>query len=250
MITFDARYYRMFPVDKPAGYIAERISVDPRRSAFLLIDVYGKGFDEDGDLGAQPDYAAAMVRANRGIVVDKIKPSKEAARSAGLPIVYVTNYLSSGLTEQSIWRNLVLRMRGIDPLQEWQGENDMLTFSKIIAPEAGDHVVRKQLFSGFFETHLDSLLRSLDVQDIIMVGFDSRVCLRATAIDAMYRNYRITVLRDCIGTYEYEETAQGGWARFIGLRELETICGYSITAQQWQDACQAYVALDSYPHLS
>jgi nicotinamidase-related amidase len=70
-----------------------------------------------------------------------------------------------------------------------------------------------------------------------MVGFDSRICLRTTAIDAMYRNYRVVVLRDRISTYEYQETREAGWAAFISLRELETVCGYTATAVDWQAAC-------------
>jgi nicotinamidase-related amidase len=139
-----------------------------------------------------------MVAANRGIVVGKIKPAKLAAKAVGVPVVYVTNYLSPGLTEGSVWRNLTLRMPGVDVLRAWREPNDSLAFSKVIAPEPGDHVVRKQFFSGFFETHLDSLLRSLGVKDIVLVGFDARVCLRTTAVDAMFRNYRVITLRDCI----------------------------------------------------
>ena len=233
-----SRYYRMYPINRPAGYQHEDLALDPTRTAFVLVDVYGKGYDEDGDVGNQPDYGATQVRDNRETVVDRIKPALDATRRAGIEIVYVTNYLSPGLTEKSTWRELMIRMRGVDVLEAWKQPSDLPGILRCrIAPNSSDHLVRKQMFSGFFETHLYSLLRSLDIRDLVLVGFDSRVCLRTTAIDAMYRNYRVITLRDCIGTYEYEETHEGRWASFIALRELETFCGYTSTANDWMIAC-------------
>src|SRR6267378_3573530 len=65
------------------------------------------------------------------------------------------------------------------------------------------YVIKKQLYSGFFETHLDSLLRSLNARNLVTVGFDSRICLGTTVVDAMYRNYRVIALRDSTATTEY-----------------------------------------------
>jgi nicotinamidase-related amidase len=228
----------MYPVEKPLGYVEECLELVPNETVFLLVDVYGRGFDPDDEIGRQPEYMAAMVVANRRIVVEKIKPARLAAREARIPIVYAQNYLSPGLTEGTVWRNLLIRMRNVDVLEAWREPNDALAFSKVIAPEPEDHVIRKQFFSGFFETHLDSLLRGLGVKDLVLVGFDSRICLRMTAIDAMMRNYRVITLRDCISTYEYEETRPEGWANFLALRELETFCGYSASVGDWIQACR------------
>jgi ureidoacrylate peracid hydrolase len=122
-------------------------------------------------------------------------------------------------------------------LEAWQEPNDVLAFSKIIAPEAGDYLIKKQFYSGFFETHLDSLLHSLYARNLVVVGFDSRICLGTTVIDAMYRSYRVIVLRDCIATSEYVETQEGNWANFIALRFIENSVGYTATAEEWVNAC-------------
>jgi nicotinamidase-related amidase len=234
-----ARYYRSYPPGAPLGYAASELDLGLAETAFLLVDVYGKGFDDDDDPGDAPEFYRRAVAANRAIVRDRIVPARAAARAAGLPIVYLTNYLSPGLTRRSEWRRMSLRTLGIDVLEAWREPNDVLVFSRIIAPEPGDHLVRKQLYSGFFETHLDSLLRSLDVRNLVMVGFDSRICLGTTAIDAMYRNYRVVVLRDCTSTDEYVETAAGGWANWMAIRFLETTVGYTSTSEAWVRACAA-----------
>jgi nicotinamidase-related amidase len=177
------------------------------------------------------------VEQNRDIVVNRIRPARDAARRIGMPIVYVTNYLAPSTNERTEWRNMSIRTCGVDVLEAWQEPNDILAFSRVIAPQEGDYLIKKQMYSGFFETHLDSLLRSLGVQNIVAVGFDSRICLGTTVTDAMYRGYRMVVLRDCCSTSEYEETKEGGWANFMAIRFIETCVGYTATAEDFVKAC-------------
>lgn len=233
------RYYRNYPPDNPLGYAEEELELGLDETVFLVVDVYGRGFDEDHDPGNAPEVYKRAVEANRDIVVNHIRPAKLAAKRVGLPIVYLTNYLSPALNERHEWRNLSLRTMNVDVLEAWQEPNDILVFSKVIAPEKGEYVIKKQFYSGFFETHLVSLLRSLNTRNLVTVGFDSRICLGTTVIDAMYRSYRVIVLRDCTSTGEYIETEKEGWANFIAIRFIETSVGYTSTSEEWIRACHA-----------
>ncbi len=236
-IRLDARYYRDYPPGKPLGYTTDALELEVDNTVFLIVDVYGKGFDADQDLGDAPEFYTKSVVEHRDIVVNHIKPAKEAAKRLGLPIVYLTNYLSPALNAQHEWRNMSMRTLNIDVLEAWAEPNDVLAFSDVIAPEPGDYLIKKQFYSGFFETHLDSLLHSLNARNLVVVGFDSRICLGTTVTDAMYRSYRVVVLRDCIATSEYEETQEGGWANFMAVRFIETTVGYTSTAEKWAVAC-------------
>lgn len=238
-IHLAGRYYRAYPPDAPLGYTEDALDLNLDETVFLLVDVYGRGFDPGDDLGSAAEVYKRSVLANRSIVVERIAPARAAARAAGLPIVYLNNYLSPGMNEHNEWRQMSLRTVGIDVLEAWREPNDVLTFSRVIAPEADDYVIKKQLYSGFFETHLDSLLRSLNARNLVTVGFDSRICLGTTVIDAMYRNYRVIVLRDGTATSEYVETQAGGWANWMAIRFIETCVGYTATAAEWIAACQA-----------
>jgi ureidoacrylate peracid hydrolase len=135
-----------------------------------------------------------------------------------------------------------MRTAGVDVLKEWIPPTPILEHAAVIAPSDGEPVIRKQLYSGFFETHLDSLLRSYAARNLIVVGFDSRICLATTVTDAMYRNYRVIVLRDATYTTEYPETEAEGWANFLAIRFIESNVGYTAETEAFIQACDEVAA--------
>jgi nicotinamidase-related amidase len=238
-IDLNCRYFRMAPVAKPTGYVEEVLALSNQDTAFLIIDVYGLGFDPDQDLADVADMYRQNVLDCRDIVLNHIVPSKAAAKKLGLPIVYLTNYLAPSTTEENEWRNMSIRTCGVDVLEAWSEPNDVLKHSKVIAPEEGDYLIKKQHYSGFFETHLDSLLKELGVRNLVTVGFNSFICLHGTVIDALYRNYRVIALRDSIGATEYPETRAGNWVNWMAVRFIESNIGYTSTSEEFITACDS-----------
>jgi ureidoacrylate peracid hydrolase len=240
-LTVTGRYWRWFPAEEPLGYQEERLELPLDETVFLLVDVYGARFDNDADQA--PDtpsfYRATADDPVKRIVRERVVPAKAAAKRAGLQVVYLTNYLSPGLSEGNEWRNMSIRTCGVDVLEEWKPPTPILEHSRIIAPQPDEPVIRKQLYSGFFETNLDSVLRGYGARNLVVVGFDSRICLGTTVTDAMYRDYRVVVLRDAIHTLEYPETKEGGWANFVAVRFIEGNVGYTITTDDFIAACDA-----------
>ena len=88
--------------------------------------------------------------------------------------------------------------------------------------EAKDYVVEKRTYSGFFETGLDSLLRSFykgeGVKNVVLGGLHTQLCIRHTAADAFFRGYRITVAKDGVQAFTKEEQEQA-------LKYLEYVYG-------------------------
>lgn len=231
------RYYRNYPVSNPLGHCEELFVLEPNRTVFLIVDVYGRGFGSEEPANDVPEMHQKWVRENRHVVADYIVPAKAAAKRAGLPVVYLTNHLSSALNEHTELRQVALRVDDVDLLHAWKEPSDVLYISQVIAPAAGDFLIRKQHYSGFFDTGLDSLLRSLNAYNLVAVGFESQICLGATVTEGMYRNYRVFVLRDAIATAEWVETAQERWANFLAVRYIETHVGLTCTTEQWIQAC-------------
>ena len=215
------------------------LDLDPAETVFLLIDVYGLGFDPSAPLADVPELYRDQVSAGREIMLDHIVPAKRAAAALGVPVVYLRNHLSGALTPHSEWRNVTMRAHGIDVLKNWQEPNDILAYSAVIAPRPGDHEVLKQFYSGFHQTGLEELLRSLGTRTLVTVGFDSRICVASTLTEAMYRDFRVIAVRDGIGTSPattgdfLDPAASAAGA----VRYIETNVGYTVTSAQWIAAC-------------
>ena len=64
---------------------------------------------------------------------------------------------------------------------------------------ADDVVFRKTHASCFFGTPLDGWLRSAKADSVVICGFSTSGCVRATAVDALQHEYRVVVVEDCVG---------------------------------------------------
>jgi len=83
-----------------------------------------------------------------------------------------------------------------------------------LKPEEGkDYVVEKRTYSGFFETDLDSLLRSLfkgeGVKTVVLGGLHTHMCVRHTAADAFFRGYHVVIAEDGVEAFTKEDQEQG-----------------------------------------
>ena len=62
-----------------------------------------------------------------------------------------------------------------------------------------DYVFRKTHASCFFGTQLDTWLRSRNVDSLVVAGFTTSGCVRATAVDSLQHGYRTIVIEDAVG---------------------------------------------------
>jgi nicotinamidase-related amidase len=76
-----------------------------------------------------------------------------------------------------------------------------------------DYIVEKRTYSGFYETGLDPLLRSLysgdGVKTVILGGLHTNLCVRHTSADAFFRGYRIVIAEDGVEAFGEEDHKQG-----------------------------------------
>ncbi|MFC1902895.1 cysteine hydrolase family protein [Chloroflexota bacterium] len=77
-----------------------------------------------------------------------------------------------------------------------------------------DIVVVKRIFSAFHGTDLDLILRTNEINTLIIGGLASHSSCEATARDARHRNYRVIFLSD--GTATYNQFRDMGWGTIPG----------------------------------
>lgn len=102
----------------------------------------------------------------------------------------------------------------IDRELEIWGEHAMRgTKGAEVIPELGlcdtDHVVPKRCYSGFFGTDMDLLLRDLGIENVIMTGCHTHMCVRHTSADAYCLGYNIFVASDATDSFTKEDYENG-----------------------------------------
>ncbi len=253
ILKIKGRYYRLFPPEKFLGHAEEMLELDTETTAFLVVDVYGLGFSPD-DEGKPHEYPSMSLSASfeteKDIVVNHIRPAMDAARRAGLPVIYLNNSapriaINRSELARTAQRSCDLDWEAwgsedrVDPREYVYGNSTAVKFSKVIEPRPEDYFIRKHAYSGFFETRLDGLLRNLNIKTLVCVGFALDICLHCTMIDAMNLNYRILLLRDCAMALELpEELEEMAFTRRMILW-TEYAVGYTATSGAFIAACDA-----------
>lgn len=69
-------------------------------------------------------------------------------------------------------------------------------------PAASEFVSPKRAYGAFDGTDLDERLRSLGVDEVVVVGQHTHICVRHTSYGALIRGYEITVPRDAVCAFE------------------------------------------------
>lgn len=94
--------------------------------------------------------------------------------------------------------------------------------SEEVAPEDGEHVIVKNFPNAFIQTPLDEALRSRGIENIILAGFMTHMCVNSTAHGAFNLGYQATVV-----------------ARATATRSLQAADGSLISAKQVHEAALA-----------
>jgi len=257
MLNLNARYYRWFPAEEHLGHGEETLVIHPAETAFVLVDVYLPDIDREvnGALHEEAALSFKDYRLWRDITLEHIGPSLSAARGAGLPVIYVTNSgpriaLGRSAFADKLRQSLASELEDtftedcVDPLEYHYGPSKQLQFPDAVAPQPGDFYIRKHTYSGFFETRLESLLRNLRVRNLIFVGFRLDACLMSTVLDALYRNFKVILLRDCTLASElpHEIDAMAFTQRM--LLWFEALVGVTVDSKDFIAACKAVAATD------
>ncbi len=160
---------------------------DKSEIALLLIDVINDlNFPEANRLLR---YARAMAK--------KLSRLKQRAKDAGIPVIYVNDNFGRW---QSDFRRQVQHC-----LRE-KARGQEIVF--LLQPEEDDYFVLKPKHSGFFSTTLETLLRYLGSQTLILAGIAGNFCVLFTANDAYMRDYNLIIPSDCTVSNTAEENRE------------------------------------------
>jgi ureidoacrylate peracid hydrolase len=87
-----------------------------------------------------------------------------------------------------------------------------------LAPASSDVVVTKTRFSGFWGSRLHEVLRTRNIDTLILTGGTTTVCVESTLRDAVFLDYNAVLFSDCTRdiTQELHEAALERTDLFFG----------------------------------
>lgn len=152
--------------------------------------------------------------ADMGKAVEAINTLLALFRRKKWPVVFTTNAYSHP-AEASVFREK------LPLLNQLVVGSDLAKIDPRIPPWDGELVLNKRVPSAFFDSPLRQLLLERQVDSVVVVGFSTSGCVRATAVDALQSNFRLFVVRDGCGDRDPE--AHDANLRDISLKYGEVL---------------------------
>jgi len=181
----------------------EPITIDTARTAVIVVDMQ----NDFGSTGGMFDRAGVDIAPIQK-VVEPISRVLESARRAGIKIIYLKMGFRPDLSDagpaDSPNRLKPSRLRYGDAMRAPDGTEGRIrdTWNTEIVdglkPQPGDIILYKTRFSGFYQTGLDNILKTLNARYLVVTGCTTSVCVESTVRDAMFRDYSCLLLEDCM----------------------------------------------------
>jgi len=154
----------------------------------------------------------ALANPRAGQIVGPIRRLLDHARSAGWVVVFSNDAHRPGDPELKVWGDHAMAgdagAQVIPELEPHPGEREL------VSP--------KRAYGAFDGTGLDERLRALGVDEVVVVGQHTHICVRHTAYGALIRGYEITVPRDAVCAFEGVDEGEA-------LAYLRSVYGARIT---------------------
>lgn len=167
----------------------------PDRTALLVVDMQNGFCHPEGSfakLGLDVSLCTAAIAGCQRLV--------DAARAARVPVIYTryvyrADYRDGGVLVHELMP--ALASTGSLAAGTWDAE-----LVDELPATTDDFVIDKNRYSAFYGTGLEPVLTSLGVDNLVICGVTTNMCVETTARDASQRDYRVFVVSDATGELE------------------------------------------------
>lgn len=165
------------------------LKLDVSKTALLSMDI------QNGPVGKSAMYRERNIGKN-------VKSVLDAARNAGVLVFHaVIDYQPAFFSPKNVFlqkvRIPVLSAPGVDV-------GELLKVVDEAKPLADEPIIRKPRMNPFFGTALDSMLRSRDIDTVVLMGVATEFVVEAAARHAADADYRTIVLEDGCASFSDE----------------------------------------------
>ena len=171
----------------------EPVSIDRKRAALIIQDMQNDVISEGGAWAE----TGAPQHAQEQNVVENCKRLAEACRKAGIPVIHVWYVVEEGAPGLKQYAPLFEGVKSANALVRgsWGA-----AAADGLERQKGDFVVEKLRMSGWQDTTLETLLRGLERDQIIVTGAWTNMSIEHTARTGADKGYFMYVPEDCCST--------------------------------------------------
>lgn len=176
----------------------------PDRTALVIVDMQKVFCEPQGSLYVPSTEA----------IVPRIQELAAACRGVDVPVIFLRHIVRGDGSDTGRMRDLYP-----DVDQVLARNNPQVEIIDELAPQPGDIVVDKLFYSGFHGTDLDTVLRSRDVDTLMVCGTVTNVCCDTTIRDAVHREYKVIAISDASAAMPYPDL---GWGA-VSAEEVQKV---------------------------
>lgn len=172
--------------------------MEAKKTAILVVDMLN-------------DFVTGALKCDRGLaIVPNVARLLDGARKKGVAVIFCND----------------AHIKGIDhELKLWGDHAIAGTKGAEVIPELKlcekDYVVPKRRYSGFFRTDLELLLKELGIENVVMTGLHTHMCVRHTSADAYCLGYNVIVASDATDSFTEQDYN-------IGIEYLKSVYGAQV----------------------
>ncbi|MCY4086304.1 MAG: cysteine hydrolase [Actinomycetia bacterium] len=165
------------------------MAIDPSSSALIINDMQ---VDAIGPEGAFADSGAPEHAISQNVVA-QVNRLADAARAAGMPVIWVVHYETASHADTK--QNAEI-FKGIVEADSLVKDTPGAALVPGCEPQDADLIVEKQRMSAFAGTSLDAKLRGLGVEKIVISGAWTNFSVEGTARQGADIGYEVVVVTD------------------------------------------------------
>jgi nicotinamidase-related amidase len=173
---------------------------DPRHTALLIELMQNDACHPEGIYarnGVSPEPIMQMVPTQARVAM--------ACRERGIAIIATKLTILTDLSGRAVGAGPIVAVR---PFLLDDGLRDGTWGHQIIqALPPADYEVRKWVYSSFYRTELEHILSALEIRRLLFMGIATEIAVESTVREAIIRNFDVTVLGDCVLTYDPRQQA-------------------------------------------
>lgn len=156
----------------------EETILHAERTAVVVVDMINE-FCKPGGKMVLPGYET-LVPQQLAVI--------DAARKSGAPIIWVHDSHRRGLRRDREWLKRT-------PHCESGGWGTQII--EDLGARDDEFHISKARYSAFFQTDLDLILRDMQIEQVVVFGVVTNICVRSTVHDAFFNGYEVVVPQDC-----------------------------------------------------